>query len=74
MVSGNAPPSDILLERRPDSAGFININAIPLHDLTRFNQKKDGMVESITINGNDEFEEEEVYPKNANILITYHSK
>ena len=56
------------------NAGFININAIPLHDLTRFNQKKDGMVESITINGNDEFEEEEVYPKNANILITYHSK
>ena len=52
----------------------IFINAIPLHDLTRFNQKKDGMVESITINGNDEFEEEEVYPKNANILITYHSK
>ena len=56
------------------NAGFININAIPLHDLSRFNQKKDGMVESITINGNDEFEEEEVYPKNANILITYHSK
>lgn len=55
------------------NAGFININAIPLHDLTRFNPKKDGMVESITINGNDEFEEEEIYPKAANILITYHS-
>ena len=56
------------------NAGFTNINAIPLHDLGRFNLKKDGMVESITINGNDEFEEEEVYPRNANILITYHSK
>ena len=56
------------------NAGFVNVNAIPLHDLTRFNQKKDGMVESITINGTDDFEEEEVYPKNANILITYHSK
>lgn len=56
------------------NAGFVNVNAIPLHDLTRFNQKKDEMVESITINGNDDFEEEEVYPKNANILITYHSK
>lgn len=56
------------------NAGFININAIPLHDLTRFNLKKDGTVESITINSNDEFEEGDVYPKNANILITYHSK
>ena len=56
------------------NAGFVNVNAIPLHDLTRFNQKKDEMVESITINGTDDFEEEEVYPKNANILITYHSK
>lgn len=55
-------------------AGFVNINALPLHDLVRFNLKKDGIVESITINGNDEFEEEEIYPKNANILITYHSK
>ena len=56
------------------NAGFMNINAIPLHDLTRFNLKKEGMVESVTINGEEEFEEGEVYPKNANILITYHSK
>ncbi len=56
------------------NAGFTNINAIPLHDLTRFNMKKEGMVESITINGEDDFDEDEAYPKNANILITYHSK
>ena len=56
------------------NAGFMNINAIPLHDLTRFNLKKEGMVESVTINGEEDFEEGEVYPKNANILITYHSK
>lgn len=54
------------------SAGFTNINAIPLHDLTRLNQKKNGQVEMVTINGNDEFDEEDVYPKTANILITYH--
>ena len=56
------------------NAGFTNINAIPLHDLTRFNMKKEGMVESVTINGEEDFEEDEIYPKNANILITYHSK
>lgn len=56
------------------NVGFKNINAIPLHDLGRINQKLEGKVESITINGSDEFEEEEVYPKNANILITYHSR
>lgn len=56
------------------NAGFTNINAIPLHDLNRFNMKKEGMVESVTINGEEDFEEDEIYPKNANILITYHSK
>ena len=56
------------------NAGFTNINAIPLHDLNRFNMKKEGMVESVTINGEEDFEEDEIYSKNANILITYHSK
>ncbi len=56
------------------NAGFTNINAIPLHDLTRFNLKKEGVVESLTINGEEDFDEDDVYPKNANILITYHSK
>ncbi len=56
------------------NAGFTNINAIPLHDLTRFNLKKEGMVESVTINGEEDFDEDEVYPKNASVLITYHSK
>lgn len=56
------------------NAGFTNINAIPLHDLNRFSMKKEGMVESVTINGEEDFEEDEVFPKNANILITYHSK
>lgn len=56
------------------NAGFTNVNAIPLHDLTKFNQRAEGKVETITINGSDEFEEEEFYPKDANILITYHSR
>ncbi len=56
------------------NAGFKNVNAIPLHDLGRFNMKKDGVVESVTINGEEDFEEDEIYSKDANVLITYHSK
>ncbi len=56
------------------SAGFTNVNSLPLGDLGMFNQRKNGQVETITINGNEEFEEGDVFPKNANILITYHSK
>lgn len=55
-------------------AGFTNVQAVPLNDLTIFNQKKNGQVESVTINGTDEFEEGDVYPQNSNVLITYHSK
>lgn len=55
-------------------AGFTNVTPVPLNDLGMFNQRKNGQVETITINGNEEFEEGDVFPKNANILITYHSK
>jgi DNA-directed RNA polymerase subunit RPC12/RpoP len=55
------------------SAGFSNVNSLPLGDLGFFNQRKNGQVETITINGNEGFEEGDVFPKNANILITYHS-
>lgn len=55
-------------------AGFTNVTALPLNDLNMFNQKKNGQVDSVTINGNDEFEEGDVFPKNSNVLITYHSK
>ena len=55
-------------------AGFTNVTTVPLNDLNMFNQKKNGQVDSVTINGNDEFEEGDVFPKNSNVLITYHSK
>ena len=55
-------------------AGFTNVTAVPLNDLNVFNMKKNGQVEAVTINGNDELEEGDIYPKNSNVLITYHSK
>ncbi len=54
--------------------GFINVTAVPMGDLNMFTQKKNGKVESVTINGSDEFDEGDVYPKDASVLITYHSK
>jgi len=55
-------------------AGFTNVTAIPMNDLNIFNQGKNGQVESVTINGNDEFEEGDIFPMNSNVLITYHSR
>lgn len=55
-------------------AGFINVVTAPLHDLTVFNQRKNGKVESVSLNGITDFEEGDVYPKNTNVLITYHSR
>ena len=56
------------------SGGFTNVTAIPLNDLNLFTQKKNGQVETVTINGSGEFEEGDIYPKDASVLITYHSR
>ena len=55
-------------------AGFTNVTAVPLNDVGVLGQRKIGKVETITINGNEEFDLDEVYPKDSNILITYHSR
>ncbi|MCB7067525.1 hypothetical protein LI031_27070 [Enterocloster citroniae] len=55
-------------------AGFTNVTAVPLNDLNILSQRKNGQVEAVTINGNGDFDEGDVYPREANILITYHSR
>ncbi|MCR4922887.1 MAG: TFIIB-type zinc finger domain-containing protein [Lachnospiraceae bacterium] len=55
-------------------AGFTNVNAVALRDLTIFNLRRNGQVEEVTINGVSEFEEGDIFPKSANVLITYHSR
>ena len=57
-----------------NSAGFINVRVVPLNDLNVFTMGKNGQVESVSINGNNRFEEGETYPNNAAVLITYHTK
>ena len=54
------------------SAGFKNVNAVPLNDLNMFTMKNNGKVDSVSINGNEEFEEGDIFPKNSHVTITYH--
>lgn len=55
------------------SAGFHNIKCVPLNDLTTGFLKKPGMVESITINGEAISYGGDKFPKDASIIISYHS-
>lgn len=55
------------------AAGFTNVTAVPLNDLNVFTFKKNGCVEEVTINGDGDFEEGDVFPKSAAVIITYHS-
>lgn len=55
-------------------AGFASVNAIPLNDLSVFTQRKNGQVETVTINGDDSFDEGDIVSKNSSVLITYHSR
>lgn len=55
-------------------AGFHNVTAIPMNDFNIFTMSKNGQVDLITINGESEFEEGDIYTKGAAVLITYHGK
>ncbi len=55
------------------SAGFTNVKCIALNDLTIGVIKKPGMVDSITINGSEVLSGGKKYPKNAAVVISYHS-
>ena len=55
------------------SAGFTNVRCIALNDLTMGVLKKPGMVDSITINGREVTSGGKKYPKDAAVVISYHS-
>ena len=54
--------------------GFSKIQAIPLEDLGVLQSKKDGCVETVMIDGCDDFDEGDSFPKNASVIVSYHSK
>ena len=55
------------------AAGFTNVKCIALNDLTVGVLKKPGLVESITINGEKITSGGARFPKDAVVVITYHS-
>ena len=61
------------VEQTLRSAGFTNITCVGLEDLT-FSIKKRGKVESITINGKSGILGGRPFPKDAKIVISYHSQ
>lgn len=55
------------------AAGFDNIQLVPMNDLTNSLFIKPGRVKTVIINGKDEFDSEEWFPKSAVVTIIYHS-
>lgn len=71
-VFGFENKSYITIEAMLRSAGFTNIQCIPLNDLKTGLLKKPNTVESISVNGETDILCDK-YPSNAAILISYHS-
>jgi len=57
-----------------EAAGFTDISTMPLADLTIGWAKKMGAVEKVSINGDSGFSKGTIFPKDAKVIITYHSK
>ena len=54
-------------------AGFTDIEGIPLNDLTQKLVNKEGMIESISINGSKDFDQGEWFTPETPIKVSYHS-
>lgn len=55
------------------SAGFSNVQTVAKGDLNFLTAKKNGQVESVSINGKTGFKEGGIFQKDARVIITYHS-
>lgn len=53
--------------------GFTNVQTNALGDLEAGETEKLNLIDSITINGDDDFEKNDKYKQNATIVINYHS-
>lgn len=56
-----------------EGKGFTNIQLNAIEDLVTGWLTKDGEVESITINGDNDFAKKDIFPKDAQVVITYHT-
>ena len=56
-----------------ENAGFTNIEFVVQEDLIIGLLTKDGSVERVSINGEEDFRKGDIFPKDAVVLITYHT-
>lgn len=56
-----------------EDAGFENVEAKPVKDLVTGWITKDGDVESISIAGDTEFEEGDIFSVDSKVVVTYHA-
>ena len=59
--------------RELEDLGFSNIEISAKKDLVTGWLTKDGSVEKVSINGDTDFEEDDIFPKNAKVVVTYHT-
>lgn len=55
-------------------SGFKNVTVVPIRDVNLFSLKQEWKVITVTIAGNSEFEEDDIFSNEARVLITYHSR
>ena len=69
-------PEDELYEsvkKQFEDAGFTNIKGEPIEDLIFGWLTKDGQIESVTINGNKNFDDFESFAFDTDVIIKYHT-
>lgn len=62
-----------MVKNELEEAGFSNIVGTEIEDLTSKSSLSDGCISAISISGDADFNEKDIYPKDAEILITYHT-
>ena len=62
-----------VVKKKLENEGFLDIKTKRIKDLVFGKLKKDGQTESVTINGKDEFDEGDIFPKNSKIIVSYHT-
>ena len=54
-------------------SGFVNISLEAIEDLQPSESDKVGQIETVSINGNTNFEKDQTFQENAKIIINYHA-
>lgn len=61
------------VEKELTEAGFTNISHKILYDIV-FGITKEGEVDSVSVDGNNDFEQGDIFKKDAEVVITYHMR